>query len=608
VNARLGLLASLALAAACGRAEHADRPTIGVVQVASLALLDEARDGFYQALADSGYVRDVSVTFIERNAQGDVPTLTLIMNEFLQRGVTHVATMSSVATQAAMKVITDRPIVFGAVANPYVINAGTSPSSHRPNITGAAVPQPVDSALALGLQGLPGDGEASGAPFFGTRGRFPFAGANFTSKVGAPNNARAGGVRGVPLRPLVGVPSFRLSGTSLTGVARTLRAAGMSAAPGHLQNPEGHFFHGIGGAALPRAHPQAGARALGHCGCGGVEHGKKKLVPVFGGAVSPPGPQGASLGERGYEAGTADDYGGFFFCAAAERTRRGGDDFFPVPGSTFEKSQSHWLIDLGRRGLRRAIPTAVIARDRGAGGQTPGHRRRLRPTRVASRRRGTSGSPHGAGLAFARGMGRSIFVARAALFSLTSRPDGQPAARRGVAAGFILAGTSITSSRRAAFVAWHGRGLRHGVLHTRFKVTELSPAILVMTALYSRELHVMGRSNLSLARRATVATGARRHPHRLVARHLVRRECSWARCSCWVPLAWFHRRLRSYGAAALRSQRLQSRLVCGSGMVGLGSRRNGCVRARATSQTRGFAREHGVDRWWRHGGGDLGAT
>ena len=135
-----GLVASLALLTACSGADHAGRPIIGVVQVSSLPALDDAREGFYKALADSGFVRDVSVTFIERNAQGDIPTLSLIMREFLQRNVTQVATISSVATQTAMKVITDRPIVFGGVSNPYVISAGTSPTAHRPNVTGAAIP------------------------------------------------------------------------------------------------------------------------------------------------------------------------------------------------------------------------------------------------------------------------------------------------------------------------------------------------------------------------------------------------------------------------------------------------------------------------------------
>src|SRR5262245_1178081 len=148
-------LALVGLVGACSGGSHAERPVVGVVQVSSVGPLDEAREGFYKAMADSGFVRDVNITFLERNAQGDIPTLSLIMREFVQQGATQVATLSSIATQTAMKVITDRPIVFGAVANPYAINAGTSPTAHRSNVTGASIPLPVDSALSVAHSTFP---------------------------------------------------------------------------------------------------------------------------------------------------------------------------------------------------------------------------------------------------------------------------------------------------------------------------------------------------------------------------------------------------------------------------------------------------------------------
>jgi len=57
-----------------------------------------------------------------------------------------------------------------------------------------------------------------------------------------------------------------------------------------------------------------------------------------------------------------------------------------------------------------------------------------------------------------------------------------------------------------AFLAGMGAGWVTGVVHTRLRVTELLAGILVMTALYSVNLHVMGRSNISLLDRATLAT------------------------------------------------------------------------------------------------------
>src|SRR5688572_24977519 len=91
--------APIVILAACGKDNETGRVVIGYAQVSSVSALDETRDGFFRALADSGYVRDSTITVLERNAQGDIPTLSLIMSEFLQQGVTHVATVSSVATQ-----------------------------------------------------------------------------------------------------------------------------------------------------------------------------------------------------------------------------------------------------------------------------------------------------------------------------------------------------------------------------------------------------------------------------------------------------------------------------------------------------------------------------
>ena len=91
------------LTLACDSKQDTPRSIIGYAQVSSIATLDESRAGFFQALADSGFIRDSTITVIERNAQGDIPTLSLIMSEFLQKKVTHVATISSVATQAALK-------------------------------------------------------------------------------------------------------------------------------------------------------------------------------------------------------------------------------------------------------------------------------------------------------------------------------------------------------------------------------------------------------------------------------------------------------------------------------------------------------------------------
>jgi putative ABC transport system permease protein len=60
----------------------------------------------------------------------------------------------------------------------------------------------------------------------------------------------------------------------------------------------------------------------------------------------------------------------------------------------------------------------------------------------------------------------------------------------------------------AAFAAGALAGTTTGLLHTRFKINGLLSGILVMTALYSVNLHVMGKSNLPLLSERTLASMA----------------------------------------------------------------------------------------------------
>src|SRR6266446_3331710 len=60
----------------------------------------------------------------------------------------------------------------------------------------------------------------------------------------------------------------------------------------------------------------------------------------------------------------------------------------------------------------------------------------------------------------------------------------------------------------AGFAAGVVAGTTTGVLHTKFKINGLLSGILVMTALYSVNLHVMGKSNVPLLNESTMASQA----------------------------------------------------------------------------------------------------
>ncbi len=77
-----------------------------------------------------------------------------------------------------------------------------------------------------------------------------------------------------------------------------------------------------------------------------------------------------------------------------------------------------------------------------------------------------------------------------------------------VAAALLVTGHSPMYATLAAAGAGAVAGLITGVLHTRFKINALLSGIIVMTALYSVNLHVMGKSNVPLMNVTTFADQA----------------------------------------------------------------------------------------------------
>jgi putative ABC transport system permease protein len=67
-------------------------------------------------------------------------------------------------------------------------------------------------------------------------------------------------------------------------------------------------------------------------------------------------------------------------------------------------------------------------------------------------------------------------------------------------------GTHPIVATAVAALAGAAAGATTGIIHTRFGINRLLSGILVMTALYSINLHIMGRSNVPLVEQRTLAT------------------------------------------------------------------------------------------------------
>jgi putative ABC transport system permease protein len=88
--------------------------------------------------------------------------------------------------------------------------------------------------------------------------------------------------------------------------------------------------------------------------------------------------------------------------------------------------------------------------------------------------------------------------------------DGSLPLGAAIAAVLLVQGVEPTLATAAAFCGGLIAGAITGVLHTRFKIHGLLAGILVMTALYSVNLDIMGRSNVPLISEVTLASYAER--------------------------------------------------------------------------------------------------
>lgn len=105
--------------------------------------------------------------------------------------------------------------------------------------------------------------------------------------------------------------------------------------------------------------------------------------------------------------------------------------------------------------------------------------------------------------------------------------DGSVTLGASVAATLLVHGVSPLLASLAGFFAGMAAGACTGVLHTRFKINALLAGILVMTALYSVNLHIMGRSNLPLLSVTTLASQSERIGMKLAGGATAFRLAGW---------------------------------------------------------------------------------
>jgi ABC-type uncharacterized transport system substrate-binding protein len=116
---------------------------------------DENERGMREGLA-SRLVEGRDYTVTTRNAHGDMPTLSALVDAALGDGADLIMTLSTPTLQTAVQRVKTLPIVFAFSSNPIGAGAGRSFDDHLPNVTGVPTTQAYGEVIRLIRELLPG--------------------------------------------------------------------------------------------------------------------------------------------------------------------------------------------------------------------------------------------------------------------------------------------------------------------------------------------------------------------------------------------------------------------------------------------------------------------
>jgi putative tryptophan/tyrosine transport system substrate-binding protein len=128
---------------------------VTIVEFNQVLDVEESERGVLQGLRDANLQegRDYDLKIL--NAQGDMPTVSGLIDAAVSDGSDLLITMSTPTLQAAIKRAGKTPIVFTYVADAIAAGAAKSDTDHLPNLTGVYFQAAFDEILMIMRQTLP---------------------------------------------------------------------------------------------------------------------------------------------------------------------------------------------------------------------------------------------------------------------------------------------------------------------------------------------------------------------------------------------------------------------------------------------------------------------
>jgi len=128
---------------------------IDVLEYVNVLDVEEGEKGIEAGLREAGLVVGRDYVLRVRNAQGDMPTLSALVDAAVTQGTDLVMTLSTPTLQAALQRVRNVPIVFTFVASAVAAGAGRSDADHAPNVTGVPTMSASDELIATVHECLP---------------------------------------------------------------------------------------------------------------------------------------------------------------------------------------------------------------------------------------------------------------------------------------------------------------------------------------------------------------------------------------------------------------------------------------------------------------------
>ncbi|MDB5119970.1 MAG: transporter substrate binding protein [Sphingobacteriales bacterium] len=122
---------------ACQSSKKSNAPVIGFVDAFEDATIKQAKTGFIDALSKNGFDEKKQTIQIKyRNAQGDIPTLTQIVDYFITEKVDLIATNVTLSTVTAARKTSTIPIFMMVSSSPTMMKLNQSYSTAPDNLKG----------------------------------------------------------------------------------------------------------------------------------------------------------------------------------------------------------------------------------------------------------------------------------------------------------------------------------------------------------------------------------------------------------------------------------------------------------------------------------------